>query len=196
MTLVVASAEPSAGKSTLALGLAQAAARSGGRTCLVECDLHRPVLAERLGSGGPGLAEWVAGAAQAEEVVRRIPGPAGTELAVVAAGRHEPGKGEVLSGEAFTAALASLRSGHDLVILDAPPLLAVSDALALLAHADALVLCARAGQTAVDELEAVRTTLGRLPRPLPAALVVTNAGRRVPVAVPAGVAGEPRPGEA
>jgi len=171
--VLVTSAAPAEGKSSVAVGLAEAAARTGRRACLVEADLRRPVLAERLGLDGPGLA-GVLGGVELESSLRSV-ATGGVEVAVLPAGSLPRRPGELLGSERLAGLLDDLRERYDLVVVDSPPLPAAADAVVLARRADLVLVCARPPTTAVDDLEAVVRALR--PVDVPAALVVSGVPR-------------------
>ncbi|MBN1529273.1 MAG: hypothetical protein JW895_09460 [Thermoleophilaceae bacterium] len=184
--VLVTSATTGEGKSTVAMALAVASALAGRSTLLLECDLRRPMLAERSGlEPGPGLSDLLVGDAKVSDVVRAVEiGPKGlngaspprVSLDCVTAGTPAPQPAELLASRRFTERLAYLSSAHDLTVIDAPPLLPVGDTLRLVPRADRVVLCVRARHTTRDQLHAARDTLARLPS-RPAGVVVTGVRR-------------------
>lgn len=187
---MVTSGVPEEGKSTVALFLALASAASGRRTLLIECDLRRPVLAERLAvPDGPGLSDFVAGKATREEIVHHVSAmidadaipPLGAEshdqtLACVFAGAPTRQAAEILESERFVSLLGQFEEAYDVVVIDTPPLLAVVDALDLIPRASAVLVCARASRTTRDQVRATRAALDRLPE-RPTGLVITGTTR-------------------
>lgn len=182
--VLVTSSTTGEGKSTVAMALAVASALAGRRTLLLECDLRRPVLAERSGlEPVPGLSDLLVGDADEADVLRavevggpaRVNGAAPTRVSLhcVTAGTPAPQPAELLASRRFAERLEELSAAHDLTVIDAPPLLPVSDTLGLVPRADRVVLCARARYTTRDQLDAARDTLARLP-PRPAGVVVTG----------------------
>jgi Mrp family chromosome partitioning ATPase len=175
VVVLVTSAASAEGKTSVAVGLAEASARAGRRTCLVEADLRRPLLAERLGLEGPGLAEVLRGA-DLEPAVHTVR-TSGVDLAVLHAGARPTRPGELLSSKGLVRLLERLRGSYDLVVVDSPPLLAAADGMMLAGHADAALVCARAAFTRVDELQAACLSLRRVGTS--AGLVVSGVTRRV-----------------
>ncbi len=168
-TLLVTSPLPEEGKSTVAVGLAWAEAMTGRRTLLVDCDLRRPTIADRLEvDPAPGLSDFLLGDAEPGDVLRTIElgqrrGPGAPQLVCIPAGRPTPEHAELLGSERFREFLTQVAQVYDRVILDSAPLLPVSDTLSLLPRADAIVLCVRLGQTRRDEAQAARAALQRSP---------------------------------
>ncbi len=140
-TVSITAARPGEGKTTVALALGRVAALSGERVMLLDCDLRRPSIGRLLGGDGEqGLAEVLSGAAELEAVIKKDPL---TPMSYMPAGATGPGAvGLFMSGK-MAELIGALRDEYDLVVMDAPPALAVSDTR-LIAHlADATLFCAR-----------------------------------------------------
>lgn len=163
-SLLITSAVPREGKTTIALALSRLLARDGLNILLVEADLRRPQVARMLGwRRRPGLAELVAGRIDAAAAIR-IDRDSG--LHVLPAGlavRHPAG---LLNAPSFQMVLGRLADSYDLVVIDAPPVLPVADTRRLASLADATVLVTRWRRTkgpsvaaAVKELRAARAAL-------------------------------------
>jgi Mrp family chromosome partitioning ATPase/capsular polysaccharide biosynthesis protein len=169
--IVVTSAVPSEGKSTVARNLALVLAESGRKTLLIDADLRRPRLAKSLGlEPGAGLSHLLSGGRNLAAVTVHLevnagdglasPGPADRrgEMAVgfaqtaqldfIPAGGHVPNPPVALGSDTAVRLLAELRSTYDVVVIDTTPLVAVSDAVPLIRQADAVLLVARASTDA------------------------------------------------
>ncbi|MBB3083223.1 capsular exopolysaccharide synthesis family protein [Geodermatophilus sabuli] len=159
--LMVSSAMPSEGKTTVAVNLALSLADAGKRVALIEADLRRPRVISYLGLvDGAGLTNVLTGQAQVEEVEQ----PYGKDgaLVVVGAGPTAPNPAQLLASGAMRALLEELRAGHDYVILDAPPLLPVADATGLAVLVDGVLLSVRHGNTTKEQVQRTRATLDRV----------------------------------
>ncbi len=163
--LMITSALPGEGKSTIVRNLAISYREAGARVAVVEADLRRPVLAERFGLDDrlPGLGDAleVGGKPNTLHVVDETESSGSIEL--IAAGIPRENPTILLTEEKLRPLVGRLRSEHDLVLLDAPPLLAVSDGLPLLSIADAVVLVLRGGTTTHPALDRLRRTIDRVP---------------------------------
>ena len=136
--LMVTSAAAGEGKSTLALSLARMAALSGKRAVLIDCDLGRPSLHERLQeANGEGLLDLLSGRLQLEDVLRVDPS---SGLHYVLCGTPADLPKEYLASRTMGALLDYLRSRYDLVILDSAPALALSDTRSLARHVSDCIL--------------------------------------------------------
>lgn len=174
-TLLVASAAPGDGKTTVARHLAGAAARMGARVLLIEADLRRPTLAAQLGtSPGPGLADLLVGMASLDDAVQSVDferpaaqGSPGRMLdALVAGAVLPPNPGELIESHAMASLLEQVRSTYDLVVIDTPPLTAVSDAFPLLRKVDGVIIVGRVGRNRRDVAERLHETLQSAGAPL------------------------------
>ena len=176
-TLAVTSPLPDEGKSTVASWYAYVNALGGKRTILIECDLHRPVVAGGLDlDPSPGLTDYLTGGAEASDVRRSVmvEGPTAQPLTVVPAGTPTPGSAELLATTRFEGFLDEIAREHDLVVLDCPPLLPVGDTLSIVPKVEGVILCVRLGQTTRDQAIAAKDALRRLPE-RPVGLVLTGS---------------------
>jgi non-specific protein-tyrosine kinase len=169
--VLVTSAVAGEGASTVAYGLARAAAQgqAGRRVALLEMDLRRPSIGQRIGVARPalGLTDLLSGRATFDDVCQRLPvGGAASDasLVVITAGSPPASPGEVGESDEFRKLLGWLRGRFDQIVIDAPPLGVVSDAVALLARADAVVVVARMNVSRKDEARALMTQLRGLHR--------------------------------
>ena len=135
-------------------GLAAAAAASGTRTALLECDLLEPGLADSLGlSNAPGLREFLRGTVAAEDILKPVvlAGPGSAEatepLVCVVAGRPSAEGPRLLASEAFARALAGLRAAYELVVVAGPPLRDEESLEHLLRLADSTIACLGASES-------------------------------------------------
>ncbi|GAA5141814.1 hypothetical protein GCM10023340_04160 [Nocardioides marinquilinus] len=140
--VMVASARPLEGKSTVAANLAVAVARVGQRVTLVDADLRRGSLAGRFGldPGLPGLSDLLA-----DPGAEPTPFDVGIDhLGVIPCGTVPPNPTELLASHRMHAMLASLRESADLVVVDVPPMI-VADGLELNDSVDLTLLVFRHG---------------------------------------------------
>ena len=162
-TILVTSASPGEGKSTTAANLAITMGQAGRRVLLVDADLRRPRQHALFGlSRTPGVSDVLF---QPIEAGLLPPGHAASgveDLDVIAAGVHAPNPSELLGSRAFRDRLAAWADAYDVVVIDAPPVLAATDAVLLSTQVDATIVVARAGQTkdfdldrALDQLRSV-----------------------------------------
>jgi succinoglycan biosynthesis transport protein ExoP len=160
--MVITSALPGEGKSTVALNLALSLAEVSDRVLLVDADMRRPTVAGRLGiEGAAGLSTVLVGQAAFDDVAQDW-----GRLTVLTAGVVPPNPAELLSSPAMAELAAELAARFDVVIWDTAPLLPVTDAQLLARHADGVVLVAgtrtvRRAQlaAALDSLQRVETRL-------------------------------------
>jgi tyrosine-protein kinase len=142
-TVVVTSPEGSHGKTTVALGLAAAIARSGLKTVLVDADLRRGRVSEMLDIPRvPGLYEAMAGRGLGGGVVRETALP---NLSVITGGRLVSDPGELLATR-FPELLGELQQAFDAVVVDTTPLVPVNDARIVASHAKATLIVASSGR--------------------------------------------------
>lgn len=163
-TLLITSAGPSEGKTTVACSIAITMAQAGQRVVLVDCDLRRPRVHRVFGRSNEqglttALLDVSAEATMANESV--VP-----NLSFISTGPIPPNPAELLQSAAFKALLERLRGRYDRVVLDSPPLVPVTDAAILSTLVDGTILVVRASQTTRElarrALRALRDVSGRI----------------------------------
>lgn len=171
-TVLIASASTGEGKSTIAANLAQTAARMGSRVLLIEADLRKPTLTRQLQiNAGPGLPALLSGSASMSQATQSIPldqhHPEQRTLDILTAGETPPpNPGEMLESHAMEAVLEQAKSIYDLVIIDTPPLTAVSDAFPLLRKVDGVIITGWIGRTQRENTQRLYQTLNASHAPL------------------------------
>jgi polysaccharide biosynthesis transport protein len=167
-TLLIASAAPGDGKTTVACHLATAAARTGSSVLLVEADLRRPTIARQLALRlKPGLSDVLIGAAELRAATQAVDlespsfrGSRDVKLDVLVAGAiMPPNPAALIESHAMEALLEEAKSRYDLVVIDTPPMTAVSDAFPLLGKVDGVVIVGWLGRNRRDVAQRLHETL-------------------------------------
>lgn len=177
--VVVTSALPAEGKTHTAANLAIALAKPGQRVLLLEGDLRRPRAVDLFGLvEGAGLTNVLVGATSAEDVIQAVP-KFGIDL--LPSGPVPPNPSELLSSHQMESLLNHLKQLYDIVVVDAPPLLAVTDAAVLARAADGAVVVVKRSRTKREELDAATESLEAVnARVLGAIINMTTGGRATP----------------
>jgi polysaccharide biosynthesis transport protein len=146
--LLVTSAEPKEGKSSVAANLAAAMAQAGKNVVLVVCDFHQPTTEQFFDvSSTVGLSDALTGAAGVD-ALQAIPELG--SLRVLTAGTTPPNPSELLGSVRMKQLVASLRASVDWVIIDTPALLSASDGATTARWADAVLVVTRSGVSTGD----------------------------------------------
>ncbi|WP_088893733.1 GumC family protein [Leptolyngbya ohadii] len=160
--LMVTSAEPGDGKTTIALYLAQTAAGAGQRVLLVDTNLRQPQLQNRLDLRNVrGLSDLLTSNTAAEEVIQQS--PLADNLYVLAAGSMMPGSARLLGSDQMKQLMEKFRASFDLVIYDTSHLFGVTDASFLTAEVDEVLLVIATGKTNRSTVQRVLNKLTGLP---------------------------------
>ena len=155
-TLSVTSPAAGEGKSTTAANLAVTMAQSGRRTILVDCDLRRPTLHELFGLPmSPGLTNVV----MEEGGELPLQQTAVDNLWLLSSGPKPPNPADMLGALRMEQIIAQLAERAEMVLFDAPPVMAASDATILGAKTDGVLLVVQAGKTRRDHSERARQVL-------------------------------------
>lgn len=159
-TLLVTSASPSEGKSTIAIHLAVAHAQQHRRTLVIDGDLRRPSIHKRFGlTNTLGLSNVLLNDLPWREAVIK---PVGIpDLDILPAGTVSRRAADLI-GRGLQPLLEECSAYYDLIILDAPPLLGFPEPLQMATAVDGVIIVARAGQTNRKGVASVLSTLHRL----------------------------------
>lgn len=159
-TLLVTSAAPSEGKSTIAIHLAVAHAQQHHKTLVIDGDMRRPSIHKRFGmSNAIGLSEVLLDAVTWREALLSPEGI--PNLDILPAGSVSRRASDLI-GRGLSRILEEAAHVYDLIILDAPPLLGFPEPLQMAAAVDGVIIVARAGQTSRNGVSSVISTLKRL----------------------------------
>ena len=140
-TVLVTSSIPGEGKTSTALSLAAMAARSAQKCIIIDCDLRHSTLHTYLDHPNQlGLGDYLAGLATLEDVIEIDPR---SGVHFITGGNRAPNPTDLLGSQEMRKLLKQLAQIYDLIVLDTPPLLAVSDALVLVRHVDKSVYLVR-----------------------------------------------------
>jgi capsular exopolysaccharide synthesis family protein len=146
--VMVTSALPREGKTTVSANAAVVLAQKGARVLLVDADLRRPGIEMVFGfsrKASGGLSTLLSGMDTLENVI--VPFPQLPNLHVLPAGPVPPNPVELLGSSLMRDLIARWRNDFDHIVFDTPPCLSVTDSVVLSVEADRVILVARSGQT-------------------------------------------------
>jgi tyrosine-protein kinase Etk/Wzc len=148
--MVVTSPAPQEGKSFTAANLAIALAQQGLNTLLIDADMRRSVQHLQFGvENTPGLSDLLVSEGEAETAIQ----PTHVErLHLLTAGVHPPNPAELVGSPRMELLLEKLRGTYDSIVIDSPPMLAVTDASVLGKKTDGVILVVRAEKTEKDAI--------------------------------------------
>ena len=167
--LLVTSAAPSEGKTTVAVSIAVSLAQGGQRVCIIDCDLRRPRLHRIFDRAGDiGLMNAILGEATVEDVAKPTVVP---NLYCIPCGPIPPNSADVVSSERFRRLLDEISSKFDRVVLDSPPIVAVTDSAIVSTLVDGVVFVVRAFKTSVNLCRSGLRTLQDVDAPIAGAVL-------------------------
>ncbi|SNT43275.1 capsular exopolysaccharide family [Granulicella rosea] len=146
------------GKSTTAYNMAVAFALQTKRVLLIDADMRRPTIRERVNlQQGRGLSDLLSLNLELDEVLQQHPNQ--DNLFIIEAGTIPPMPAELLGSKRFLAILEKARKEFDYVLIDGPPVLLVTDPLLIAPHADAIVAVFRSGRSTKQVVRATASML-------------------------------------
>jgi succinoglycan biosynthesis transport protein ExoP len=143
--LLVSSAAPQEGKTSTALNLAITMAQTGGKVILLDCDMRKPSLHKVFGlPRDKGMSSILVGNCEVKDALLNTPVP---NLDMIPCGPIPPNPSEILGSPRMAKLLELLRKSYSRVIVDTPPITAVTDAVVIGRLVDGAVIVVRAGAT-------------------------------------------------
>jgi polysaccharide biosynthesis transport protein len=145
-SIIISSAMPGDGKSTIAFHLAQVATSMGQRVLLVDADLRQPKIHTLSGLNNlQGLSNLISTNLPTSDAIRPLPSM--NQLSVITAGPIPPDPTKLLSSEKMKQLMTDFHNTFDLVIYDSPPMLGLADASLLVPHTDGILLVVKIDKT-------------------------------------------------
>jgi len=174
--VLLTSAVPGEGKTTVAVSLARLAARNGKKAIVIDCDLRRPATGKALGitKFDHGMVEVLTGEKNLEQCLQK---DARSNLQVLPVKLKSGNPPDLLGSQAMEKLIATLRANYDLVILDSAPLLPVHDTRILARLVDATVFVIRWEKTPRDAARNAARILADIHAPL-AGIILTRANTK------------------
>ena len=158
VVLMMTSAYPEDGKTTVTTNLALMFALSYSKVILIDADIRKGRIAKYFKrKSAPGLSDCLSGQATLEEVIHNS--HINENLSYITCGTHSPRPYELLESEEMKKLVQELRTRFDYVIIDTPPVLLISDALALSPSTDGAVLVCRHQVSYISDIERALNTL-------------------------------------
>jgi len=159
-TLLVTSAAPAEGKSTVTANLAAALSQSGKKVVLVSTDFRRPTTDQFFAvSNTVGLSEVLLGTHSLKAALQR---PGDEQLLILTAGKMPPNPSELLASAKMKEVVESLEEWADWVLIDAPPVLAVADPVSVARWVDGVLMVSKAGESTKEAAAKAMELLGKV----------------------------------
>ncbi|RNF39507.1 CpsD/CapB family tyrosine-protein kinase [Planococcus salinus] len=156
-TIVITSAAPSEGKSTAAANLSIVFAQEGKKVLLVDADMRKPTMHHTFNVGNvQGLSRVLTRQSNLETAIRatKVVG-----LDLLTCGSLPPNPAELLGSKSMDTLIEQMKKAYDIVIFDAPPMLAVTDAQLLANKCDGAILIVNSGKTDKKEVVKAKETI-------------------------------------
>ncbi len=173
--ILLTSTFPGEGKSTIGGNLACILTQTGAGVVLIDCDLRRSTLHEKLGCDKePGLTDILAGDMSLDSVMKhtQIPG-----LDFISSGITPPNPAELLGSQRMKDLIATLRERYDTILIDAPPVLAVTDAPLLTAVADMVIVVIETGRVPLKAARQMSEMLESVNAPVAGMILNDKTGK-------------------
>jgi len=158
-SIVVTSADPQDGKSTISGNLALSFAQNGKKVIIIDCDLRRPSIHKKFNlSNLYGLSEVLIGKETLDNAIQEYK----TNIHVLPSGKIPPNSAEMISSISMNNLLEELKIKYDIVIIDSPPLGTFSDGQILSTKVDGTILVVKAGESKIEAVKEAKNLLNKV----------------------------------
>ncbi|GKW54138.1 tyrosine protein kinase [Pseudoalteromonas sp. NCCP-2140] len=152
--IAISGPSPGVGKSFVSVNLATVLAQSDKKVLIIDADMRKGYLQKSFNDKWEnGLSDFLSGRLELKNVIKQTKVP---NLHLITRGQIPPNPSELLMHERFSKLIDTIKQHYDIIIIDTPPILAVTDPAIVSAHAGSTLLVTRFGQNHVRELELTR----------------------------------------
>ncbi|MCC9661795.1 polysaccharide biosynthesis tyrosine autokinase [Pseudoalteromonas sp. MB41] len=152
--IAISGPSPGVGKSFISVNLATVLAQSGKKVLIIDADMRKGYLQTQFGmQWDDGLSDYLSGRLNLEQITKHSQVQ---DLDVITRGQIPPNPSELLMHSNFSKLVAEVSGKYDIVIIDTPPILAVTDPAIVSAHTGTTLLVTRFGQNHAREIELTR----------------------------------------
>ncbi len=173
-SILVTSAGPEEGKTSISWNLARAEARAGKRVLCIEADMRRPTLAKHVDiAPDGGLSLILAGVVDPADAITTVSG-----VDIIPAGPLPPNPAELIESQRMRKLIQWGEKTYDRVIIDTPPAAVVADAIPIVPMVSGVVIVVRLGHSQRDAVESLRTQLANVNAPVLGVVLNGSVDRR------------------
>ena len=146
-TLVVTSANPGEGKTTVSSNLALVLSQGEKKILLIDCDMRRPSIHKRFRvTNTHGITDLLLGKKSIDSVINKF----NNNLHIITSGKIPPNPADMLDSKVMTKFLDAMKNEYDYIVIDTPPIQAAADAQILSTKTDGILVVVRAGESKKD----------------------------------------------
>ncbi|WP_160689317.1 CpsD/CapB family tyrosine-protein kinase [Clostridium sp. C2-6-12] len=158
-SIVVTSACPKEGKSTVSGNLALSFAANGKNVIIIDCDLRKPSIHRKFNvSNLCGLSEVMIGKEILDNAIQKYK----SNLHILSSGKIPPNPAEMINSTSMSNLLEELKKQYDIVIIDSPPLEAVTDGQILSTKVDGTILVLKSGESKIESVKEAKNLLNKV----------------------------------
>ncbi len=158
-SIVITSSGPKEGKSTVSGNLALSFSQNGKKVIIIDCDLRKPSMHRKFNiSNLLGLSEVILGKETLNKAIQQYK----SNVHILPSGKIPPNPAEMISSTTMTNLLEELKEKYDILILDSPPLDAVTDGQILSTKVDGTILVLKAEESKIEDVKEAKNLLNRV----------------------------------